>query len=91
MNATIKAIKEQVSAIVVYKSTTFEALEKEFEEIKARIEEGIDKMKQANNYTTVFDESEIKDVNDYARELLCDRYRACKADIKGTTRVNFVF
>ena len=85
------SIKEQVSAIVVYKATTFEALEVEFDEIKARVEEGIDKMKAQNGFTTVFTDEEITEVNDYARELLCDRYRSCKTDIVGTTRRNFVF
>ena len=87
----IDSIKEQVSAIVVYKATTFEALEFEFNEIKARIEEGVDKMKEQNRITTVFTDEEITEVNDYARELLCDRYRSAKTDIKGTMRRNFVF
>ena len=91
MNPTINAIKEQVSAIVNYKSETFDALEIEFNEIKSRIEEGIDKMHQANERTTVFTEQEIKEVDDYAREILCERYRGTKNDIIGTTRANFQF
>lgn len=91
MNPTINTIKEQVSAIVSYKSETFEALELEFNEIKARIEEGIDKMHKANEITTIFTEQEIKEVDNYAIGILCERYRGMKNDIIGTTRANFEF
>lgn len=91
MNPAIEAIKEQISAIVVYKAKEFNELEKEFNAIKSRIEEGVDKMKKANSYTTVFTESEIKEVDDYATGLLCTRYRAAKNDIIGTTRATFCF
>ena len=87
----IDSIKEQVSAIVNYNSETFEALEIEFNEIKARIDKGVDKMKAMNNLTTVFTEQEIKEVDDYARTLLCDRYRSAKTDIIGRARISFEF
>lgn len=87
----IDSIKEQVSAIVNYKATTLEALEVEFEEIKARINEGVEKMKATNELATVFDEQEIKEIDGYAKTLLCNRYREMKCSIIDATRRNFVF
>lgn len=87
----IDTIKEQVFAIVDFKATTLDALEKEFDEIKTRIEKGVDKMKATNGLTTIFTEQEIKEVDDYARTLLCNTYSSAKNDILEKTRRNFVF
>lgn len=83
----IERIKEQVSAIVVFKSESFEQLHEEFSDVTARIEEGLDKMKALN----VFSEDEVKMVREYAFELRYRRYQECNRDITAVLRGSFEF
>ena len=43
----MEKIKNQVNAIVVYKGATFQELDQEYNDLGARIEEGIERMKAA--------------------------------------------
>ena len=91
MNATIKAIKEQVSAIVEFKVYSYEELEAAYDSIHARIEKGIENMEQANEPVQIFSDSEINNVYTYAMEILGDRYRNAKSDIIEHKRASFEF
>lgn len=91
MNATIKAIKEQVSAIVVFKVNTYEELEATYDAIRARVEKGVENMEHANQPVQIFSESEINNVYTYAIEILGDRYRSAKNDIISHARGSFEF
>lgn len=83
----IERIKEQVSAIVVFKSESFEQLREEYYDVTARIEDGLDRMKELN----VFSDDEVKQVRDYAYELRHRRYHECNRDIAAALRGSFEF
>ena len=83
----IERIKEQVSAIVVFKSESFEQLREEFYDVTARIEDGLDRMNGLN----VFSDDEVKQVRDYAYELRRRRYHECNRDITAVLRGSFEF
>jgi hypothetical protein len=81
------AIKKQVDAIVVYKGETFAAVNAEYNDIKDRISEGLDKMKDA----MIFSDAEINSIRKYAMELLGIRYRVAKDALTKTQRASFQF
>lgn len=83
----IERIKEQVSAIVVFKSESFEQLREEFYDVTARIEDGLDRMNGLN----VFSDDEVKQVRDYAYVLRHRRYHECNRDITAVLRGSFEF
>ena len=83
----MEKIKNQISSIVVYKGTTFQELEQEYNDLGARIWEGIERMKAAG----VFIGYEIEEIKKYALNLRDDRYNAAYADLRGSIRNNFEF
>ena len=83
----MQAITSQVESLVQYKGETFDAINQEYDSIKDRIEEGVQKMKESN----VFTDSEIKQVRDFAINLLGVRYRETKDTITKNMRESFQF
>lgn len=83
----MEAIKKQVDAIVVYKGETFGAINSEYNDLKNRITEGLDKMKDS----MIFADSEINAIKQYAMELLGVRYRVAKDALTKTQRASFQF
>ena len=83
----MQAITSQVESLVQYKGETFDAINQEYDSLKDRIEEGIQKMKESN----VFTDSEIKQVRDFAMNLLGVRYREMKDTITKNMRESFQF
>ena len=83
----MEKIKKQVSAIVVFKGATFQELDQEYNDLGARIEEGIEKMKEAG----VFTDHEIEEIREYTINVRNNRYKAAYADVRGYIRNNFEF
>ena len=83
----MEKIKNQVNAIVVYKGATFQELDQEYNDLGARIEEGIERMKAAG----VFANHEIEEIRKYALNVRNNRYNAAYIDIRGSIRNNFEF
>lgn len=83
----MQAITKQVEALVEYKGDTFEALNAEYDAFKERIEEGLEKMKEA----AVFTDSEINHVKNFAFDLIGARYRSAKEVLKQSLRDSFQF
>ena len=88
MNATINAIKEQVSAIVNYSGiNTLSELSEHRKVIIERYREGVEKMKECGLFT----DPEIKDVLQYAAGLNEQRFSSAYTDVKCQLRNDFVF
>jgi flagellar basal body-associated protein FliL len=83
----MKAIKDQISAIVVFNATTLPNLTKEYDEIRDRLLEGLDKMKVAN----VFSKNEIEEIRVCMYEVLNNRYTSVRTDIINKLRSEFIF
>ena len=83
----MQTITKQVESLVQYKGDTFDAINQEYDSLKDRIEEGVQKMKEAG----VFTDSEIKQVRDFAMNLLGARYREMKDTITKNMRESFQF
>jgi hypothetical protein len=83
----MNAIKDQVDSIVKFTATTFDALAEERSKIQDRIVEGVEKMKEAK----VFSEAEVKEISQYAVNVLNARYSSAKADITNDIRNTFEF
>lgn len=83
----MKAIKDQISAIVVFKATNLANLSEEYGAIRDRLIKGLNKMKVANIYSR----TEIEEIRAYMHELLNHRYDATKKDVIGTLRSQFTF
>ena len=80
-------IKEQITKIVVFKSTTLDAISEEFDAIKDRLIEGIDKMKQAR----IFSDTEIKEMHEYGSKLLGAAYKEHRDQLVQNLRKSFEF
>ena len=80
-------IKEQVSSLVKFTATTFDALLEERGTIQDRIIEGIEKMKESK----VFSEAEVKEISQFALNTLNTRYSSARADITNNIRTSFEF
>jgi predicted nucleic acid-binding Zn-ribbon protein len=80
-------IKTQISDLIKYKSTNLEDLKKEYQELRRRVDEGATKMKEAS----VFTESEIKEVHDYARQLVAFRFEDARRATVKLIRDSFEF
>lgn len=83
----MEKIKNQVNTIVVYKGATFQELDQEYNDLGARIEKGIERMKAAG----VFSDHEIEEIRKYALNVRNNRYKAVYADIRESIRNNFEF
>lgn len=83
----MEKIKNQVAEIVVFTGKSFEDIDQEYNEIGRRIDEGIERMKEAK----VFSSSEIEEVRKYAINMINNRYDAAYSDIRGSIRSNFEF
>lgn len=83
----MEKIKNQISAIVVFKAVTLQELDQEYNDLGARIDEGIERMKAAR----VFASHEIEEIRKYALNVRNNRYNAAYADIRGSIRNNFEF
>lgn len=83
----MKAIKDQISAIVVFKATTLSNLTEEYAIIRDRLVEGLDKMKSANIYS----KAETEDIRVYMYEVLNNRYANAKSDVVNKLRSEFQF
>lgn len=83
----MEKIKNQISAIVVYKGTTFQELEQEYNDLGARIWEGIERMKAAG----VFANYEIEELRKYALNIRDYRYNSAYAELRESIRNNFEF
>lgn len=83
----MQTITKQVESLIQYKGETFDAINQEYDSLKDRIEEGIQKMKDAG----VFTDSEINQVKDFAMNLLGGRFREMKEAIKKNMRESFQF
>ena len=83
----MEKIKNQVNAIVVYKGATFQELDQEYNDLGARIEEGIERMKAAG----VFSNHEIEEIRKYALNIRNNRYNAAYVDMRESIRTNFEF
>lgn len=83
----MEKIKNQVNAIVVYKGATFQELDQEYNDLGARIEEGIERMKAAG----VFANNEIEEIRRYALTVRNNRYNMACAGVRESIRNNFEF
>lgn len=83
----MNAIKDQVSSLVNFTAKTFEALTEERNKIQDRLIEGIEKMKDSK----VFSEAEVKEVSQYALNVLNARYNSAKEDLTQELRNSFEF
>ena len=83
----MEKIKNQISAIVVFKGATLQELDQEYNDLGARIDEGIERMQAAG----VFANHEIEEKRKYALNVRNNRYNAAYADIRGSIRNNFEF
>lgn len=86
MNA-IERIKEQINALVEFKSVTFRELDDEWGVVGDRLVEGLEKMKSAG----VFSETEIEDVKKYAFSLKRNRFDQVRSSIWNGMRDSFEF
>ena len=83
----VESIKNQVSAIIVFKSESFDELSKEYRAIRERIDEGIARMEASE----VFNENEIKEIKEYATGTLYRRQNEAHRDLRKIKRANFEF
>lgn len=83
----IESIKAQISAIVVFNATNMVELEHEWISIGGRLNQGYEKMDNAN----VFNDDEKKEIRKYANDLRNTRYNECRRDIITSQRAEFVF
>lgn len=83
----MKAIKDQISAIVVFKETNLANLSEEYGAIRYRLVEGLDKMKIANIYSR----TEIEEIRMFMYEVLSNRYDSAKKDVINKLRSEFTF
>ena len=83
----MEKIKNQVNAIVVYKGATFQELDQEYNDLGARVEEGIERMKASG----VFSNHEIEEIRKYALNIRNNRYNAAYVDMRESIRTNFEF
>lgn len=83
----MEKIKEQINNIVKYEGSDLESLKNEYQELGLRINEGLSKMKTA----TVFTEAEVKEVGEYARQLLVARFEDARQAIVNSLRDSFEF
>lgn len=83
----MKAIKDQISAIVVFKSTNLSNLTEEYNALRDRLVEGLDKMKVAN----IFSKAEIEEIRMCMYEILNNRYASAKTDVTNKLRSEFQF
>lgn len=83
----MKAIKDQISAIVVFKSTNLSNLTEEYNALRDRLVEGLDKMKVAN----IFSKAEIEEIRMCMYEVLNNRYASAKTDVVNKLRSEFQF
>lgn len=83
----MKNIKDQISAIVVFKANNLKNLAEEYGAIYDRLYDGVAKMKASNLYNI----SEIDEIRAYVREILTQRYNSAKADITAQLRSQFNF
>jgi hypothetical protein len=80
-------IKKQIDGIVTYESSDLESLKNEYRELGVRINEGIAKMKTAE----VFTDAEIKEVGEYAKQLLVAKFEEARQAIVDSLRESFEF
>jgi hypothetical protein len=83
----MKAIKDQISAIVVFSATNLHNLTEEYGTIRDRLVEGLDKMKMANIYS----KAEVEEIRMYMYEVLNNRYANAKTDVVNKLRSEFTF
>lgn len=83
----MKAIKDQISAIVVFKATNLSNLTEEYGALRDRLVEGLDKMKMANIYS----KAEVEEIRMYMYEVLNNRYASAKTDVVNKLRSEFTF
>ena len=83
----MKTIKDQISAIVVFKATTLSNLTDEYDAVRDRLAEGLDKMKNANIYS----KAEVEEIRVYMYEVLNNRYASAKTDVVNKLRSEFQF
>ena len=83
----MQAITKQVEALVEYKGDTFDALNAEYDAFRERIEEGLEKMKEIS----VFSDSEINHVKNFAFDLIASRLRTAKEVLRQNLRDSFQF
>ena len=83
----MKTIKDQISAIVVFKATTLSNLTDEYAAVRDRLAEGLDKMKNANIYS----KAEVEEIRVYMYEVLNNRYASAKTDVVNKLRSEFQF
>lgn len=83
----IESIKNQVSAIIVFKSKSFDELSKEYRAIRDRIDEGIARMKASK----VFNAYEIKEIKEYAMGTLYRRNNEAHSELRTIKKANFEF
>lgn len=83
----IESIKNQVSAIIVFKGESFDELSEEHRAICERIDEGIARMEASE----VFSEDEIKEIKSYATGTLYRMYKEARTNLRTIKRANFEF
>lgn len=83
----IESIKAQISAIIVFTAKDFAELEQQEKTFSERIVDAVKRMEDAK----VFNESEIKEIRQYANDTRNRRCNECWRDIRTTMRGNFVF
>lgn len=80
-------IKKQIDILVKYDCGNFEDLKQSYSKLSYRINEGLAKMKE----TRAFSDSEITEINDYAKKLLVERFENAKDRIMEELRKSFEF
>lgn len=83
----MEKIKNQISAIVVFKGATFRELDEEWHSIGNLLIECLQKMKNAE----VFSDSEIEEVKNYAFNLKRNRFDQVRQALRDNFRNNFEF
>ena len=63
INKTMDAVKKQIDGLIKYDCTNFDDLKRNFSRLSYRIYEGLTQVKE----THVFSDSEISEINDYAK------------------------
>jgi hypothetical protein len=83
----MKKIKQQIDSIISFKANSLEKLTEEYDSIRERIQEGIEKMQNSK----IFTNEEIKEINTYAKTMLNQKYTNARTDLTKTLKDNFVF
>lgn len=83
----IESIKAQISAIIVFTAKDFAELNQQEKTFTERINDAVKRMEDS----MVFNESEIKEIRQYANSTRNTRRNECWRDIKATMRGNFEF